>query len=347
MRATHLTAAHLARLLAAGPPVVRWMGLSLPMAQAASRHAPTLRARAYDRVRRHGSLLPAAVADTAQAFGLAAPATRLALPPLATFAGGHDADSLVQLARLLDAAATDTGLDRLDGFSTSPLASPTDRAALAALPLVLDQTTHLHAALACDAEQPPSYHAALSSAFDAAHATRLAFTGNARTAPPDGDARVDVWLSCTDALARVPATDPASFARAVETLMAGLGRVGALLAERGARELSRRAGLPVQPGTVVLDAEVPAGWNPAGWGALATLRLVDGAAARGARRADARSHLTLRAAPGTALPLEIALVADGTYVLPSLPPTTLPADLGAVCAATGHTVTLRFAPPRA
>lgn len=121
-------------------PVVVGHSLYISIADCSSLLAHTVRARAYDKIRRIASHLPPAV----QTSELERP-LEIAVSPISDIAVRASGTDFVTLAQMLDAAASDCGVAVVSGFSAvidHPL-SGSAQALISVVPEVLNQTGRL------------------------------------------------------------------------------------------------------------------------------------------------------------------------------------------------------------
>ena len=122
---------------------VRTATLGIDVRDCASRDARTLTERLRRKIVRVADGFVAATARLEREYGIPIVNRRLAVSPIAEVAAGHDRDSLVAVARALDQAAADVGVDLVGGFGAHVQKATTSAASslIDALPEVLS-TTH-------------------------------------------------------------------------------------------------------------------------------------------------------------------------------------------------------------
>ena len=130
---------------------IRAVTLGISLLDCAGSLPQTVNAKVYDKVRRLASRHVAVAEETEQRYGITIANKRVSVTPVTLVAGALDRDEYVQVARTLDAAAKDVGLDFLAGFSALVERGLTrgDQAYLAALPEALAATEHVCASVNC------------------------------------------------------------------------------------------------------------------------------------------------------------------------------------------------------
>lgn len=319
MRVRHLSPAQISRLATAGVPPVEAVRLHVDMAPCASRHAPTVRARAYDHLRRYAGGLAATAVHLADAIGIAPPRTHAVLTPLSTFAASLSDEDRTSVLQVLDRAATDAAIDRVD---VPGRWEPDLRVWTAALARAQRLYARLDASGLFDTPAHAAPLAALLRDSAGAHVC-LAFGEPADLT--DTPARLDVHMTWK----------PSS--KAEMDGIGGLARVGHQVAAAGATALSRLTGLSVSAGRVEIAVDAAA-WLAGKEGPLASLFQLDTHLTRRTLQEDARVRLVV---PPHVRPSEaLAVVAAGIYPLPAAPTAGELSDLAAACAATGHAALL-------
>lgn len=96
---------------------VRTVTLGLDLQDCSSPVGQHLRDKVHAKIVGHAGGLARATADVERRFGIPVVNRRIAVSPIASVAAGHNGDELVRVARTLDDAAGEVGVDLLGGYS--------------------------------------------------------------------------------------------------------------------------------------------------------------------------------------------------------------------------------------
>jgi len=247
---------------------IRTVTLGLNLQDCAGAEGATVAGRVAARVRERAAHLKAEADGIAQEFGVPIVNVRVAVTPVANLMGTPGPDDFLALARALDAAARDVGVDFLGGFSALVEKGETaaERVYLEALPDALAETERV-----CASVNVASTHAGIN--MDAVRTMGEVIARAAeRTADRDGiacaklvtfanavgdnpfmagafhgfgepEAAVSIGISgpgvVARALERVPGADLGTVADTIKRAAFQITRAGELVG----RELSRRLGV--------------------------------------------------------------------------------------------------------
>lgn len=130
---------------------IRTVTLGISLRGCASRSAETTRENIYDRITGNAEHHVAAAEAIERLFGIRIANKRVAITPAALVANDFSQSDFVELARTLDRAAEEIGVDYLAGFSAlvEKGATPGDRTLIEALPKALSQSERVCASIAC------------------------------------------------------------------------------------------------------------------------------------------------------------------------------------------------------
>src|SRR6056297_1744772 len=130
------------QMLHAGNLDVRTVTFSLNLNDCASPSIDTLCRKVYDKIVSRASRLVEVCRRTGGKYGIPIIHKRLAISPAATLLAGHGRTSAMKLARTLDQAAAECGVDLVGGFSAlvQKGMTPADQLVLDCLPDVLSGT---------------------------------------------------------------------------------------------------------------------------------------------------------------------------------------------------------------
>ncbi len=128
---------------------VRRFVLGVSLLNCASQLGATVTARTYDRIRRIAGALPRVVDDLAQHYGLYYDEIQVSITPISLIGHSLSAHDLAAVASAVDAAARDTGVDSVYGFSSvGPIDAQLGATSLAdALPFIIASTERVHASV--------------------------------------------------------------------------------------------------------------------------------------------------------------------------------------------------------
>ena len=154
---------------------IRTVTLGVSLRGCASRDAASTRQNVYDRLIGAARHHVAAAESVERTYGIQIANKRVSITPAALVGDGMTAAEFVDLARTLDEAAAELGVDYLAGFTAlvEKGATPGDRALVEALPEALATTERVCASVACG-----STHAGINA--DAVLAVARAIKGMAR-----------------------------------------------------------------------------------------------------------------------------------------------------------------------
>ena len=314
------------RLTGAEPLAVRAVTLGVSLRDCASRLPATVRARAYDKVRKVAGHHVRTVGEEAARYGVCVGEVGLAVTPVALVADGGAARDYVLLARVLDAAAEHVGAHAVGGFAALVESgmTPGDRAFLDALPDALATAPRVRAAVVCGSTAAGVHAAAAErvahAAFVLAHradggpsacarltarcnATRAADGPGGFHGPGEGDAAVTVALAGADVLARarLDAGPDAPFDAVLAALpgaAADAAHAATAFGRACADRLAERSGFAVRFGGVALSLPDAGDLAPG----AAARALLGAALRRGAALAHAHVDEDAHAAGLLALP---------------------------------------------
>ena len=121
---------------------VRTVTMGIDLAPCASPNPIVLCDRVRDRVLKYAGRLKAVCRDVESRYGIPIVNRRIAVSPSGRVAAGHSADGLLGIARTLDEAAAEVGVDLVGGFTALVQKGWTDaeRRLITALPEVLATT---------------------------------------------------------------------------------------------------------------------------------------------------------------------------------------------------------------
>ncbi len=262
---------------------IRAVTLGISLLDCASTLPQTVCARVYDKVRRLASRHTAVAEEVEQRYGVRIANKRVSVTPITLVAGALSRTDYVRLARTLDAAASDVGIDYLAGFSALLERGMTDGEDrfLAALPEALAATRHVCASVSCastsagingDAVMRMA-HVLLETARrtadqDSIGCTRLVTFCNAVATNPfiagafhgvnGPDAVVHVGISGPGVVLRAvrelgPEASFNDLCEAIKRTAFKITRAGELVGRHVAARLNRDAGVPVSFGVVDLS----------------------------------------------------------------------------------------------
>ena len=121
---------------------VRTATLGINLDDCSSPDLAELERRVHDKIARVAEGLLAATAALEREFGIPIVNRRIAVTPIANVAAGHDRDGMVRVARALDRAAADVGVDLIGGYSANVQKATTNAAGtlIESLPEALCET---------------------------------------------------------------------------------------------------------------------------------------------------------------------------------------------------------------
>jgi uncharacterized protein (UPF0210 family) len=128
---------------------VRTVTMGVDLAPCASPNPVVLCDRIRDRILRFAGRLRPVCREIENRYGIPIVNRRLAVSPIAQVAAGHDHEGLLEVARTLDAAAEEVGVDLVGGFSALVQKGWTEaeRRLIASLPEVLSSTRRVCASV--------------------------------------------------------------------------------------------------------------------------------------------------------------------------------------------------------
>ena len=262
---------------------IRAVTLGISLVDCASTLPQTVCTRVYDKVRRLASRHTAIAGDIEQRYGVRIANKRVSVTPVTLVAGTLSRTDYVRLARVLDMAASDVGLDFIAGFSALLERGLTrgDERYLAALPEALAATRHVCASVSCASTSAGINGDAVMQVArvlldtaertadrDSIGCTRLVAFCNAVSANPfiagafhgtnGPDAVVHVGISGPGVVLRAvrelgPEASFTALCEAIKHTAFKMTRAGELIGRRVAEKLSGDAGVPVSFGVVDLS----------------------------------------------------------------------------------------------
>ncbi len=262
---------------------IRAITLGVSLRDCSSSLPQTVRARAYDKIRRVASH-HVTVAEAIEAlYGVQIANKRVSVTPITLVADGLSAADFVALARTLDTAATDIGIDYLAGFSALVQRGMTrgDAAYFDALPEALAATRHICASVNCGSTRAGINAdavlrlakvlletARLTAKEDSLGCTRLVgfcnaipnnpFIAGAFHGPSEPEAVLNVGISGPGVVLRAVRdvgldADFGTMCEAIKRTAFKITRAGALIGRKAAARLHERSGVPVSFGIVDLS----------------------------------------------------------------------------------------------
>lgn len=128
---------------------VRAVNMGIDLFDCSDRDVDRMCGLIRDKILRHASPLVGICQSISRRYGIPIVNKRISVSPIADVAAGHDKDELVQVAHALDAAARESGIDIIGGYTALCQKGMTvsDRALIESLPEVLSQTTNLCASV--------------------------------------------------------------------------------------------------------------------------------------------------------------------------------------------------------
>ncbi len=134
---------------------IRTITLGISLRDCSSRLPATVRARVYDKIRRLAAHHVNVVEAVESVYGVRVANKRVSVTPIAIVADGGSTHDFVALARVLDQAAEDVGIDYLGGFSALVQKGSTvgDDALIRSLPEVMATTQRVCGSVNCASTQ--------------------------------------------------------------------------------------------------------------------------------------------------------------------------------------------------
>ena len=128
---------------------VRTVTMGINLLDCADRSPETMLRLAGDKIRERAGNLVRVCDDMSARYGIPIVNKRLAISPASQLLEGHDLPTALALAKALDQAVADVGVDLLGGFSAlvHKGITPGERILLKALPQVLAETTRICASI--------------------------------------------------------------------------------------------------------------------------------------------------------------------------------------------------------
>ncbi|MEM6646114.1 MAG: PFL family protein [Bacteroidota bacterium] len=268
---------------------IRTITLSLSLRDCAGRLPQTLRARAYDKIRRAAGMHVAVAEEIEALYGVRIANKRIAMTPVGIVADGHKPSDFVALARTLDQAAADVGIDYLAGFSALVQKGMTvgDEALIDALPEVMASTDRLTGSVNCGSTRAGinadavlrvaetiktiAEHTADRDAIGCAKFVALCnavednpFVAGAFHGVSEAEMAINVGISGPGVVLRAvrevgPTAPFTEVAEAIKRMAFKITRAGELVGRRCAERLRQRTGLPLAFGIVDISlAPTPA-----------------------------------------------------------------------------------------
>lgn len=124
---------------------VRAVNMGIDLFDCADRNIDRVCRLVKDKIVKNATPMVAACNSISRRYGIPIVNKRVAISPVADVLAGHGADEMLQLARVLDEAAVEAGVDFIGGYTAlvQKGMSDSDRALIESLPLVLSETSHL------------------------------------------------------------------------------------------------------------------------------------------------------------------------------------------------------------
>jgi uncharacterized protein (UPF0210 family) len=128
---------------------IRTVTLGISLLDAPSRNAPSLARFVYDKVCKRGSRLKETVKQVEGRYGIPVANTRISVTPVSLVCEGIAGDEYIHVAKALDRAAEELGVDYIAGYSclVHKGATPGDIRHIQSLPEVLSQTSRVCASV--------------------------------------------------------------------------------------------------------------------------------------------------------------------------------------------------------
>ncbi|GIV59751.1 PFL family protein [Rhodocaloribacter litoris] len=268
---------------------IRTITLGISLRDCSSRLPQTVRARVYDKIRRTAAHHVRVTEEIESLFGVRITNKRIAVTPIALVADGAGRDVFIDLARVLEAAAADVGVDYIAGFSALVEKGMTagDRALIDALPEALAGTERVCGSVNCGSTAAGiNADAVLAMARAVKETARLTadrnsigcarlvafcnavqdnpFVAGAFHGPSEPEATINVGISGPGVILRAvnevgPDADFGTLADAIKRTAFKITRAGELIGHRCAEQLSRKTGTPISFGIVDISlAPTPA-----------------------------------------------------------------------------------------
>lgn len=262
---------------------IRAITLGISLRDCSSSLPQTVRARIYDKIRRVGSHHVAVAEAIETLYGVQIANKRVSVTPITLVADALSAADFVGIARILDTAAADIGIDYLAGFSALVQRGMTrgDIAYFEALAEALATTRHICASVNCGSTRAGINAdavlrlahvlletARLTAEEDSRGCARLVgfcnavannpFIAGAFHGPSEPEAVINVGISGPGVVLRAVRdvgldADFGTLCEAIKRTAFKITRAGALIGRRAAERLNARSGIPVSFGIVDLS----------------------------------------------------------------------------------------------
>ena len=268
---------------------IRTITLGISLRDCASRLPATVRARAYDKIRRTAAHHVHVAEEVEATYGVRIANKRVSITPVSLIMDGARPADFVEMAKVLDTAAEHVDVDFLAGFSAlvEKGSTPGDLALMDALPEALARTSRLCGSVNCgstgtgingDAVRRMAgvikEAARLTADEDSAGCARLVtfcnavpdnpFVAGAFHGPGEADVVINIGISGPGVVLRAireagPGADFGELSETIKRTSFKITRAGELLGRRCAERLSQVSGFPVRFGIVDLSlAPTPA-----------------------------------------------------------------------------------------
>ncbi len=262
---------------------IRAVTLGISLRDCGSSLVQTVRARVYDKIRRAAAHHVAIAEEVESLYGVEIANKRVSVTPVALIADGLSAAECTMVARALDTAAADIGIDYLAGYSALVERGLTrgDEAYFDSLPTVLATTKHLCASVNCASTAAGinsdavlrlagviKETADLTASDNSSGCARLVgfcnavpnnpFIAGSFHGPSEPEAVINVGISGPGVVLRAvldagPQAGLGDLCEAIKRTAFKITRAGELVGRQCAERLNQRTGIPVTFGVVDLS----------------------------------------------------------------------------------------------
>jgi uncharacterized protein len=268
---------------------IRTITLGISLRDCASHLPGTLRDRVRDKIRRAAAQHVAVAREIESLYGVRITNKRVSVTPVALLADGHSGKDLIELARAMDQAADEVGIDYLAGFSALVEKGMTtgDRTLMEVMPEAIASTKRICGSVNCGSTATGINGDAVLRMAEIVKETALRtadqdsigcaklvafcnavpdnpFVAGAFHGVGEPELVINVGISGPGVVLRAvreagPDADFGALCEAIKRTAFKITRAGELIGRRCTERLAERSGLPVQFGIVDLSlAPTPA-----------------------------------------------------------------------------------------
>ncbi len=266
---------------------IRTITLGISLRDCTSRLPQTVQARVYDKIRRTAAHHVNVAEEVEARYGVRIVNKRVSVTPIAIVADGASPGDMVALARVMDQAAEDVGIDYLAGFSALVEKGSTrgDVALIQSLPEVMATTQHVCGSVNCGSTQAGINADAVLQMAQAVKKTAaitpdaigcakmVAFCNAVPDSPfiagafhgvSEPEAVINIGISGPGVVLRAveelgPNADFGTLSEAIKRTAFKITRAGELVGRACAERLAKRTGVPITFGVVDISlAPTPA-----------------------------------------------------------------------------------------